>query len=485
MKRLLTVLLCILLLVGMLTGCGGGGENSSLVSAPVLPELPSTTAGDTTGTTTGTTAVTPTVPTGVNTGETTRPTQKQPAEETTPSMPYYDSRYFMAPVLTDMSKGSVLLGGKAITNACATIGTDVSAAAKQLGNEFAAEIAGNIISNFAKPGDKMVHVTSYTVIDNMIYMTYYANVMAAQENPEFQRARLVYCPADDVNNKTYIDLQAAGDTFGGKTVNAVYDTILLTTDNKTLFLLWTASLDGNYYRLYRTFDVATKQLGPVKVNHLTIGKTKADFNVTNIMNMCTNEGVPMRGMYSDIGIMQKLTSRVENGVTYYYTGAYCGNFNFIIKSRDLINWEYVSQPSFDNDSQWENATYVIGDRVYYFVRQATRSDYGFLTYYDLVKKTWADPVLVADCQSRSDFIMHNGELYLFYAPISRNHIGVLHINQQDLSQTKVVFQARMKESCFYPFIQWCEGQMYFSYTCGRWKVPLSKFDADKYLVPQF
>ena len=39
-------------------------------------------------------------------------------------------------------------------------------------------------------------------------------------------------------------------------------------------------------------------------------------------------------MFSDIGIMQKLTTRTENGETWYYTGAYSGYFNCIIKSRD-------------------------------------------------------------------------------------------------------------------------------------------------------
>lgn len=38
-------------------------------------------------------------------------------------------------------------------------------------------------------------------------------------------------------------------------------------------------------------------------------------------------------MYSDIGIMQKISSRTENGEVYYYTGAYSGDHTFIIKAR--------------------------------------------------------------------------------------------------------------------------------------------------------
>ena len=93
-------------------------------------------------------------------------------------------------------------------------------------------------------------------------------------------------------------------------------------------------------------------------------------------------------MYSDIGIMQKLSSRIENSKTFYYTGAYCGDFTCIIKSDDLITWEYVSQPDFINCSQWENATYVLNDKVYYFVRQQNTDKYGFLTAFDLNRKEW-------------------------------------------------------------------------------------------------
>ena len=55
------------------------------------------------------------------------------------------------------------------------------------------------------------------------------------------------------------------------------------------------------------------------------------------------------------------------------------DFTAIIKSKDLVTWEYVSQPDFINDSKWENATYVLGDKVFYFVRQLDNNKSGFLT----------------------------------------------------------------------------------------------------------
>lgn len=371
----------------------------------------------------------------------------------------------------------------------------VSDVAKELGTQFATDIKNNKIGDFEKPGDKMVHVSSYAIINNVIYMTYYANDTTSAEDALYQKARFVYAPYDEPTNKTYIDLQAPGDDCYGKTVKAVYDTILMQKDADTLFLLWTANLSGNYYRLYRTYTISTDTLSPVRVNRFKVGEITNDFSITGIKSALTENEIPYKKMYADIGVMQKTSTRVENGETYYYTGAYCGTFTCIIKSKDMITWEYVAQPDFVNYSEWENATYVIGDKCYYFVRQEkvddnTQKAYGFLTCYDLVEKTWATPVLIEDVQSRSDFIEYNGNLYLFYAPKNgdnideRQHIGIVKVNQTDLAESEILVHANMGGSCFYPFIQYANGdttKLYFSYTVWRKNIRFSWFDVSTYL----
>lgn len=194
--------------------------------------------------------------------------------------------------------------------------------------------------------------------------------------------------------------------------------------------------------------------------------------------------------------MQKLSTRIENGVTYYYTGAYTGNFTCIIKSKDLITWEYVAQPNegangtgFANATKWENAVYVLGDKVYYFVRQwdpdssqTLGTNYGILTCYNLITGEWAKPVLVGDCQSHSDFIYYRDNLYLFYAPTDREHIGILKINTDDITKTEVVLQAYMNGSCFYPFVQYnSNGELCMSYTVDRQHIRLASFTLSNYI----
>ncbi len=362
-----------------------------------------------------------------------------------------------------------------------------------VGEKFSEEIRNNIIADFEKAGDQMCHVSTFVYANGNIYMSYYANTDTGAEDPNFQVARLAYCPEDDISKMTYLDVQKVGDTVDGRKIDRVYDTILMKWDEKTLFVLWTASADQKYFRFYRIFNMETGELSETYVNRFKVGDTVNDFSASGIESALAANGIGMKTTFSDIGIMQKLSFRIENGEKWYYSGTYSGDFNCIIKSKDLMTWEYVSHPDFINLSKWENAVYVLNDKVYYFVRQhdpkydeegnlTEGSIYGFLTYYDLKTGKWETPVLVEDCQSRSDFIVYEDELYLFHAPINRNHIGLLKIDTDDLSKTKIVFAADMQGSCFYPFIDYnSKGELSMSYTISRKHIRLAEFTLGKYI----
>lgn len=365
----------------------------------------------------------------------------------------------------------------------AEVAKTIAAGETENGKAFANEITDCFISDFEKPGDKMAHVSTFIVVDGIVYLTYYANKKEPSEDPKNQTARLVYAPIDDIENKTFIDLQTTGDTVGGKVIDMVYDTILMQKDDDTIYVMWTArTSEGNYYRFYCPFTLSAKTLGEIGVNRFKVGNTINDFSVSGIKSALAENEIPCKKMYSDIGIMQKLSSRVENGKTYYYTGTYSGDFTCIIKSEDLVTWEYVSQPDFINDSKWENATYVLGDKVYYFVRQQETNKCGFLTAYNILSDSWDMPVEIEDCQSRGDFIYYKDHLYLFHAPIDREHIGVVKIDTENIAGSSIVLQAKMHTSCFYPFVQYCEnGELAMSYTVARKHIRLAKFTLSKYL----
>lgn len=374
-----------------------------------------------------------------------------------------------------------IVGGAPIANVARTISSDVGEKALEKGRAFADEITERFVSDFEKPCDKMAHVSTFAVIGDTVYMTYYANTKEPSEDPKNQTARLVYAKINDIENKTFIDLQTTGDTVGDKTIDMVYDTVLMQKDEETLYIMWTARAEENYYRFYCPFTVFDKKLGEISVNRFKVGDIINDFSLSGIRSALAENDVPCKKMYSDIGIMQKLSSRVENGTTYYYSGAYSGDFNCIIKSKDLAVWEYVSQPPFINDSKWENATYVLGDKVYYFVRQQDTNKCGFLTAYDLVTESWDVPVEIEDCQSRADFIFFENRLYLFCAPVDREHIGIINVDTQNIANSRVILQAKMHTSCFYPFVQYYDDGLAMSYTVDRKHIRLAKFDLGKYI----
>jgi len=363
-----------------------------------------------------------------------------------------------------------------------TISSNTNADEIEKGTKFAYEISERFVADFEKPGDKMAHVSTFIVIDNVVYMSYYANVNDPAEEPTSQTARFSYAPIDNTSDMRWFDIQAAGDIVEGKKIDRVYDTILMQKDKNTIYVMWTASADGNYFRFYRPFDVRTKSLGDIAVNKFKVGNIINDFSISGIKSALAENEIPAKTMNSDIGIMQKLSARVENGETYYYTGMYTWFFTCIIKSRDLVTWEYVSQPDFITESKWENATYVIGDKCFYFVRQQEGNPCGFLTAYNLLTGEWDSPVEIEDSQSRGDFIYYNGGLYLFHAPIDREHIGIVKVDTENIQNSTVLLQAKMNTSCFYPYVQYFKGEgLAMSYTVARRHIRLAEFDIRKYI----
>lgn len=363
--------------------------------------------------------------------------------------------------------------------------------AKELGNRCACEIKKNIIADFERSADYckknneaepdlMVHVSTFKIIDGIIYMTYYANTGTDAEDPSKQEARLAFCPLDNPADMTIVQIQKVGDMLDGKKIDALYDTILLYKGGDEIYILWTASVDKLYYRFYCTFSISKKTLSAIRPNRFKVGEVTNDFSMDGIKEALAFNDIPYKTMFADIGIMQKLSVRVENGEEYYYTGAYSGYFNCIIKSKDFITWEYVSTPDFINLSMWENATYVIDSKCYYFVRQHECMQ-GFLTCYDLTEDKWETPCVIRDTQSRSDFVFYNNELYLIHAPIDRDGFGIIKVNRDNLSKREVVFVSEMEESMFYPYTDIYGDDAYISYTVDRKHIRLSKFNLKNYI----
>ena len=354
------------------------------------------------------------------------------------------------------------------------------------GLQFRKELL-NHVADLKKDGDLMVHVSTFCIINDVLYATYYVNTITTAEDTSKHTARFVICPMNSINDAStykFYDLcytKSVAENRGieeilinNKHITNLYDIVLLRKDDNTLYLAWTCALDGNYHRVYKTYNIKENSFSDININKFILFDTIVDFSTSDLFSVFDKYNVEHKDFSGDIGIMQKLSTRVEKGITYYYTGMYIGTFNCIIKSKDLVTWEFVSMPSFENKSQWENAVYVKNNKVYYLCRQESGSAFAFLTFYDLTSGKWHTPVYINDAQSRYDFIEYNNKLYAIHSPLDRNHLAIMEIDEENLVRSRDIQVAQIPDY-FYPFMQIYNNELYISFTQSRQHIFVSKF----------
>ena len=86
------------------------------------------------------------------------------------------------------------------------------------------------------------------------------------------------------------------------------------------------------------------------------------------------------------------------------------------------------------------------------MRQEDWTQYGILTYYDLITGEWVKPVLVGVCRLAPTSSIMMDAFSCFMPPQAVSISAFSKIDTDNLAQSKVVLQADMKGSCFYPFV---------------------------------
>lgn len=165
--------------------------------------------------------------------------------------------------------------------------------AKRLGEKCVDELKKNIIADFERTEeycrehneddpDLMVHVSTFKIIDGIVYMTYYANTGSDAEDPNKQEARFAFCPINNPKDMTIVQVQKVGEILDGKKIDALYDTILMYRGGDEIYIMWTASADKQYYRFYCTFSISKKTLSAVRPNRFKVGDITNDFSMSGI-----------------------------------------------------------------------------------------------------------------------------------------------------------------------------------------------------------
>ncbi|NYR09623.1 hypothetical protein [Psychrobacter sp. BI730] len=344
------------------------------------------------------------------------------------------------------------------------------------GLKFADELT-NHLTEITKPTDKFGHTPSFVFYDDVCYNALMINTRGTGETPPELTIRFSYFDLADPTAITHHDLCDIGDTVLGKTVTHNYDAAVFLLDD-TVHLLWNSRFSGESYytMLHQTFDTTTQQFSDVRVADFTVGNTTLQMTGDNINAAFAAELIDVPDFYAHIVLMTKISTRVENGQTYYYSsiGA-TSTFNIIVKTLDFINWEYVSHPDFPHKAQYEPTVYVYDDYAYYYCRQQQQTPYGFLTKYDLVRGTWDEPVYIPETQSRSQFFVSNNILYLMYAPKNRQHLAVIEIDRLFLDKSHVVQVAKVNAMYAYPEVEEYKGVLYTLFSDRKKDVYISTF----------
>lgn len=344
-----------------------------------------------------------------------------------------------------------------------------------------ADNLNNHLGDFAIATDKMAHCSSFKIINDKVYTAFYVNKNRLYETPTEHTSVLRIADLNDMSNVTNIELCNIGDSIEEGDIEALYDTVVLKNeqDDNLLYLLFTARIQGNYYLLNRKYNISDGSLTNIEKCQFTVNTTKVDFDVEDMKTALDSYGILYKPFSTDVSFMQQLSTRIEDGTVYYYTGIGVLDFCFIAKSKDLINWEYVSQPDFATTSKYEPSVYVIDDDAYYLCRQNSDvSSYAFLTKYNISNKKWSKPIEIPDSQSRSVFFYKDNQLYALHAPKDRDHIAILQINQNHLDQSHDISVAQI-DDMFYPFVQEYKGQLYMTITQSRQHIWFNKLELPK------
>lgn len=349
------------------------------------------------------------------------------------------------------------------------------------GISFRKELNSNLL-NFYEAGDEMAHSSSFRIIDDIVYSTFYINTIRNHEDSKQLTQVLRVRNLDGTGELENYTICKIGDTLFGEKVTQLYDTVII-DELGDIRILFVAFFGGQWHQLFKIFNKDTKTFSEPKKMYFTYKENKEEFTTNGIKNILKAYNIYYPNFDRHANFMQKVSYRIENGEKYWYIGLGMKDFCFIAKTKDFINVEYVAQPSFEHTPQYEASVYVLGNEVFYFERQAMweTTTYSLLSKYNLISGEWAKPVKVNDCQSRSDFLYFNDILYLIHAPFNRNHISIMEINQENLEMSYDI-QTANTNNLIFPFAQIYKNKLYLSATERRKRIVLSEFSIDKYDV---
>lgn len=223
-----------------------------------------------------------------------------------------------------------------------------------------------------------------------------------------------------------------------------------------LHIFFCSKVDTEYTLIHCTFDTQTSTFGDYSKMQITYNNNTFDITRLNIFN---NIGTDYPNSILDGNTYLSLNGNIGKQVVgenvYYYGCFMAGSYyksGILMKTTDFVTWDFVCipVPDYDTNGKFEAAVHVVGDYLYYALRQTyernvlTGVDIPdgktsiVLARYNLLTNEWIEIIEIPDCSSRPCFFEYNDNLYLWHCAKGRDYGSILKIDQRAIDISYVV-----------------------------------------------
>ena len=227
--------------------------------------------------------------------------------------------------------------------------------------------------NLMQEGDVFQHDAAICFYNSAVYCVYVNNQVntgdSATEVNAYVRLDKLAINVSTANISGRVashDVCKNGDVVDGLTVTSGAGVPNMVLKGGILYILWTAKCDdGKWYEMYCTYDCESGTIGTPHI----CGFGDSVFS-------CENLAAAIGSTANNDMISVNASIAYLSG--YYYACA-CFGLNTpngsIIRSTDLMNWEFVAVPQFegfDSTAQFEGAMGALGSNLYLALRQTDK-----------------------------------------------------------------------------------------------------------------
>jgi len=292
------------------------------------------------------------------------------------------------------------------------------------------------------------HDGTMVIKDGYAYCVFMSN-SGSGDNASSDTATVRLCKVklSDPTDRTIYTVAENGATLGSYTEAGGAGSPNMILVGNTLHILFAVHLADYYAIMHCTFNTETSTLANYDIVTL-------DGDILN--NAKLNSMFGYSYTESAFNNMQANAQIAYDGEQHYYIGlcwGYGTGKSIIVKTDDLVNWEFETDVDFGITPVFELALHYKSGYLYAAQRPMLNPNdttgnlteapvVGILCKYDISNKEFIDKILVPNCGSRPDFFEYDGTIYLLTNPHSRSFVYIVSIATGNLLNSQIVAESR-------------------------------------------